>query len=52
MTPEELEKRIQKKESNYKLAEQMWDVSDNEGDENEKMYWIHGFVTALNIMEK
>lgn len=32
-----------------KLAEEMWDIIGNEGDDNERSYWIRGFMSGFNF---
>lgn len=49
MTPKGIQNRKEKLSKVEKLAEEMWESMDNEGDENEKMFWVHGFIVGFNI---
>jgi hypothetical protein len=49
LSPEAVEKRKDVLSKVQKLGEEVWDSMDNEGDENEKHYWISGFIVGFNI---
>jgi hypothetical protein len=49
MTPETIQKRKDVLSKVEKLAEEVWESMDNEGDENEKQYWVCGFIVGFNI---
>lgn len=49
MTPETIQKRKDVLSKVEKLAEEVWESMDNEGDENEKQYWFRGFIVGFNI---
>ena len=34
-----------------KTKSQVWENMDNEGDDNEKRYWVRGFVVGFNIVK-
>ena len=48
MSPEAIEKRKTKLQENRELAELVWEQMCNDGDENDKHYWMAGFVIGLN----
>lgn len=45
-----LEKELRKDQRDvlYKMAEDVWDSMDNEGDVNDRDYWMRGFVVSYN----
>ena len=49
MSSEAKEKRKDFLSKSEKLAEEIWESMNNEGDENEKYYWVRGFVVGLNF---
>jgi hypothetical protein len=49
LSPEAVEERKDTKSKVQKLAEQTWDEMDNQGDDNEKTYWIHGFMIGYTF---
>ena len=49
MSPEAVEKRKDALSKVETLAEEVWESMNNEGDDNEKRYWISGFIVGLNI---
>ena len=49
MTPKTIQKRKEVLSKVEKLAEEVWESMDNEGDENEKQYWVLGFIVGFNI---
>ena len=49
MTPETIQKRKEVLSKVEKLAEEVWESMDNEGYENEKQYWVRGFIVGFNI---
>ena len=49
MTPETIQKRKEVLSKVEKLAEEVWESMDNEGDENEKQCWVRGFIVGFNI---
>ena len=49
LSPEAVEERKDTKFKVQKLAEQTWDEMDNQGDDNEKTYWIHGFMIGYTF---
>jgi hypothetical protein len=48
MSPEAIEKRKTKLQEKRELAELVWEQMCNDGDENDKHYWMAGFVIGLN----
>jgi hypothetical protein len=48
MSPESIEKRKTKLQEKRELAELVWEQMCNDGDENDKHYWMSGFVIGLN----
>lgn len=46
---EAVEKRKDTLSKVEKLAEEVWESMNNEGDDNEKHYWIRGFIVGFNI---
>jgi hypothetical protein len=48
MSPEAIEKRKTKLQEKRELAELVWEQMCNDGDENDKHYWMSGFVIGLN----
>jgi len=51
LSPEAIEQRKMAREKLYKLAEQIWDDLGQEGNEIEKKYWIHGFISGYKMGE-
>jgi hypothetical protein len=51
MSDESVEKRKTEISRIEKLAEEVWENMDNEGDDNEKRYWVRGFVVGFNIVK-
>ena len=51
MSDESVEKRKNEISRIEKLAEEVWENMDNEGDDNEKRYWVRGFVVGFNIVK-
>ena len=49
MTPETIQKRKEVLSKVEKLAEQTWEDMDNQGDDSEKTYWIHGFMIGYTF---
>jgi len=49
MTPETIQKRKEVLSKVQKLAEQTWEDMDNQGDDSEKTYWIHGFMIGYTF---
>jgi hypothetical protein len=49
LSPEAVEERKDRKSKVQKLTEQIWDEMDNQGDGNEKTYWIHGFIIGYTF---
>ncbi len=49
MSPDAVEKRKDGLSKVKTLAEEVWESMNNEGDDNEKRYWISGFIVGLNI---
>jgi hypothetical protein len=49
MSPDATQERKVKITKLQELAEKVWDEMCNEGDINEKEYWIKGFIVGNNI---
>lgn len=49
LSPEAVEERKDIKSKAQKLAEQTWEDMDNQGDDSEKTYWIHGFMIGYTF---
>jgi len=48
LTPEAIKERKTKRKEERKLAEKVWEEMGNDGDTNDKNYWMAGFVIGLN----
>ena len=48
MTPNAIQERKTKLQERRELAELVWEQMGNDGDENDKHYWMAGFVIGLN----
>ena len=48
MTPDAIQERKTKLQERRELAELVWEQMGNDGDENDKHYWMAGFVIGLN----
>jgi hypothetical protein len=49
MSPNAIAVRKDVKSKVQKLAEKTWEDMDNEGDDNEKKYWINGFMIGYTF---
>ena len=48
MTPDAIQERKTKLQERRELAELVWEQMGNDGDANDKHYWMLGFVIGLN----
>jgi hypothetical protein len=49
LSPEAIKERKDAISKVQKLAEQTWEDMDNQGDDSEKTYWIHGFMIGYTF---
>ena len=48
MSPNAVQERKTKLRERRELAELVWEQMGNDGDDNDKHYWMSGFVIGLN----
>jgi len=48
LSPEAIMERKSKRQQERELAERVWEEMHNDGDNNDKHYWMAGFVIGLN----
>jgi hypothetical protein len=51
LSPEAIKERKDAISKVLKLGEQTWDDLDNEGDDNEKAYWVNGFMIGYRFIK-